>query len=107
MKPIKILARWMVFTLVPLLTINIAKAQKGATDTTVINRISALEQQVADQKPGESHFMVVGLGTFGFVDNKTTFTAPGTAPLIMRTNSLADADHYELSPMLLWRHGND
>ena len=107
MKTIQKLAKWMAFTLALLLTVNLANAQQTGTDTTVINRISALEQQVADQKPGESHFMVVGLGTFGFVDNKTTFIAPGTAPQIMRTNSLADADHYELSPMLLWRHGND
>ncbi len=107
MKPIKRLAQWMGFTLVVLLIVNIAEAQQTTVDTTVINRISALEQQVADQKPGESHFMVVGLATFGYVSNKTTFTAPGSIGQSVKANSFADADHYELSPMLLWRHGNN
>ena len=106
MKTVKILFNWMASTSAFLLAVNIAKAQQTTVDTTVINRISALEQQVADQKPGESHFMVVGLTTFGFVSNKTTFTPPGGIGQVMKTNSLADADHYELSPMMLFRHGN-
>lgn len=105
MKAIKKTAKWIVFTLASLLTVNIAKAQQ--TDTTVINRISALEQQVADQKPGESHFMVVGLATFGYVSSKTTFTPPGGIGQSVKASSFADADHYELSPMLLWRHSNN
>jgi hypothetical protein len=84
-----------------------AYAQQPIVDSTLINRISALEQQVADQKPGESHFLVAGLATFGYVSNKMTFTAPGAAGQITRTNSFADADHYELSPMFLWRHSNN
>jgi hypothetical protein len=98
--------RWLFLTIAFITVANIAKAQQ-TTDSTVINRISALEQQVADQKPGESHFMVVGLTTFGYVSNKTTFTAPGALGQVQKTNSFADADHYELSPMLLWRHGNN
>ncbi|MBS1503490.1 MAG: hypothetical protein JST32_15585 [Bacteroidetes bacterium] len=86
---------------------NPARAQQTAADSSVLDRLTALEQQVADQKPGDSHFMVAGLTTFGFVSNKTTFTAPGAAGQIMRTNSFGDADHYELSPMLLWRHSNN
>lgn len=99
--------RWPFLVIAFILTATIAKAQQPTVDSTVINRISALEQQVADQKPGESHFMVVGLATFGYVSSKTTFTAPGAPGLIQKTNSFGDADHYELSPMLLWRHGNN
>ncbi|MBS1526619.1 MAG: hypothetical protein JST19_13265 [Bacteroidetes bacterium] len=90
-----------------LVTASSARAQQTAADSSVLDRLTTLEQQVADQKPGESHFMVAGLTTFGFVSNKTTFTAPGAAGQIMRTNSFGDADHYELSPMLLWRHSNN
>jgi hypothetical protein len=89
-----------------LLLVNSAQAQQTTPDSALLDRISTLEQQVADQKPGESHFMVVGLATIGFVSNKTTFTAPGAAGQVMRTNSFGDADHYELSPMFLFRHGN-
>ena len=77
------------------------KAQQTVVDSSVLDRIAELEKQVADRKPGQDHFMVVGLATFGFVANKTTITGSG----VTKTNSLADADHYEFSPMLLWRHG--
>ena len=107
MKPkIKIGSKLIAIAVV-LLLVYTAKAQQTPADSALLGRIAALEQQVADQKPGESHFMVVGLGTFGYVSNKTTFTAPGTAGQIIRTNSLGDADHYELSPMLMWRHSNN
>jgi len=89
-----------------LFTANIARAQQTAADSALMDRVTALEQQVADQKPGESHFMVVGLATFGFVSTKTTFNPLTGAPQVVKTNSLADADRYELSPMLLWRHDN-
>jgi len=107
MKQGKQINRWLFLAVAFIITANIAKAQQPAVDSTVINRISALEQQVADQKPGESHFMVVGLTTFGYVSNKTTYTAPGVLGQVQKANSFGDADHYELSPMLLWRHGND
>src|SRR5437868_10654937 len=90
-----------------LLTINVALAQKTTVDSALLDRISILEQQVADQKPGESHFMVAGLATFGYVSNKTTFLSPGGPGVSVKTNSFADADHYELSPMLIWRHSNN
>ncbi len=90
-----------------LLSINSVKAQQTTADSALLGRIAILEQQVADQKPGESHFMVAGLTTFGFVSSKTTFTAPGSMGQITRANSLGDADHYELSPMFLFRHGDN
>lgn len=101
------ISRLVVYLLAVPLTINIAQAQKPTVDSTLIDRISALEQQVADQKPGESHFMVAGLATFGYVRSKTTFTPPGGPGQSFKANSFADADHYELSPMLLWRHSNN
>ncbi len=107
MKSINKLVQWLVCTISLLLSLSIVKAQQPTVDSTVINRIAALEQQVADHKPGESHFMVTGLATFGYVRNKTTFTSPGGIGQSTKTNSFGDADHYELSPMLLWRHGND
>ena len=97
----------MIFTLGFVVSVNIAKAQQTTVDSALLDRVSALEQQVADQKPGESHFMVVGLTTFGFVGSKTTFTPGNGTSQSTKTNSLGDADHYELSPMLLWRHGQN
>ncbi len=79
--------------------------QPVTVDSALLERISAIEQNVKYQKPGEDHFMVVGLATFGFVRNKTTTTFGGFSQ-VSKTNSLADADHFEFSPMFLWRHGN-
>jgi len=79
--------------------------QTTAADSALLERVTTLEQQVADQKPGESHLMIVGLTTFGFANSKTVFTPPGGPPQTAKANSFPDADRYELSPMLLWRHG--
>ncbi len=86
---------------------NISNAQNPTTvvDSTLLNRVNDLEQAAAYTKPGDDHFMVVGLATFGFVRNKTT-TSFGGVSQVSKTNSLGDADHYEFSPMFLWRHGN-
>ncbi|MBS1602681.1 MAG: hypothetical protein JST42_08430 [Bacteroidetes bacterium] len=82
-----------------------ASSQQSTVDSNLLRRIDALEQQIADQKPGESHLMIVGLATFGFNVNKTTITPPGGPGQSQKTVSLGDADRYEFSPMLLWRHG--
>jgi hypothetical protein len=76
-----------------------------AVDSNVLRRLDALEQQVADHRPGESHFMVVGLTTFGFVSSKSTVTTPGSPAQSVKTVSLGDDGRFEFSPMLLWRHG--
>ncbi|MBN9384075.1 MAG: hypothetical protein J0H74_25215 [Chitinophagaceae bacterium] len=82
------------------------KAQRTTVvDSALLDRVAALEQQVADRRPGESHFMVTGLATFGFVRTKTTFKPVGEPAQTTKTNSLGDAGRYEFSPMLLWRHG--
>lgn len=72
---------------------------KGTADAAAAPPIISL-------KPGESHFMMVGLTTFGFVTQTTTNTLGGLKTT-EKFNSLADADRYEFSPMFLWRHGNN
>lgn len=74
-------------------------AQTG-NDSTV----SELTQQVNSLKLGENHFMVAGLLTFGFVSSSTTTNGVKQVP--SSTNTF-DADHFEWSPMLLWRHGKN
>ncbi len=106
MKSINTLVR--MFLSVCLLMLSmISRAQQPTVvvDSSLLDRISTMEQQINYTKPEEEHFMVVGLTTFGFVRNKTTTTFAGSTQ-VSKTNSLADVDHYEFSPMLLWRHGN-
>ena len=81
-----------------------SKAQQVVVDSSLLDRISALEKQNNYIKPGDDHFMVVGLTTFGFVSNKTTMTLNDSSSIV-KTHSLGDASHYEFSPMFLWRHG--
>jgi len=89
-----------------LLVSNTTHAQSTTVvDSALLERINNLEKQISYTKPGDDHFMVVGLATFGFVTNKTTTSFAGVSQ-VSKTNSLADADHFEFSPMLLWRHGN-
>jgi hypothetical protein len=74
-------------------------------DSSIYDRLAELEKQVAQSKPGEEHFLIVGLTTLGFVANKTTTTSGGVSS-VAKTNSFPDADHFEFSPMLIWRHGS-
>jgi hypothetical protein len=59
-------------------------------------------------KKFDSHFMVVGLTTVGFIQNWTTTNSVknGIVNQKTKTNALGDADNFEFSPMLLWRHGD-
>ena len=74
-------------------------------DTALTEQVSILSRQIAEMKEGDSHFMVAGLTTFGFVNQKTT-TQLGGLRSSSRYNSLGDVNRYELSPMFLWRHGD-
>ena len=74
-------------------------------DTTE-NSHTDLPSTIATPKPFDSHFMMVGVGTFGFVNESITNTLGGIKTTD-RHNSLADADRYEFSPMFLWRHGDN
>jgi hypothetical protein len=105
MNPIKLTTVLCILTLFSFRT-NVLKAQQKLTplDSSLTERIAALEEKVAHQKSGEDHFMVVGLATFGFVNNRTITTLNGISST-SNSNSLADAAHFEFSPMLLWRHG--
>ena len=107
MKRIKKIGQCLAVLALILLSLNSARAQQTTADSALLGSIAILEQQVADHKPGESHFMVAGLTTFGYVSSKTTFTAPGASAQVTRANSLGDGDHYELSPMFLFRHGDN
>jgi len=60
-------------------------------------------QTVVTMKPGETNFMMVGLTTFGFINQSVAQTGAPT----LKTNSMGDADRYEFSPMFLWRHGDN
>lgn len=84
---------------------NKLHAQQTVVDSTLLSRVSALEQQVAEQKSGEDHLMIAGLTTIGFVTTKTVNTVGGISTT-SRASTFGNADTYEFSPMLLWRHGD-
>jgi len=88
-----------------LVIVATAQAQQSVVDSALLQRIDALEQKVADRNSGESHLMIVGVATFGFIASKTMVIPPGGARQSAKTVSLGDGDRYEFSPMLLWRHG--
>ena len=104
MKARKYLTRWPLILIICSSFVNMVHAQQVIVDSTLLDRVAELEKQAAYKKPGEEHFLMAGLATFGFVNNKTTTSANGIN-LVNKSNSMADADHFEFSPMLLWRHG--
>ena len=84
---------------------NYLFAQVTVVDSSLLDRVTELEKQAAYKKPGEDHFMVVGLTTIGWNFNKTTTTSGGVGQTL-KTNSFPDDANYEFSPMFLWRHGS-
>ena len=78
---------------------NHLSAQKG-TDTVIAN----LTHEVNSLKEGDSHFMVVGLATFGFVSSSTTTNGIKQNPSYSHS---FDPNHFEFSPMFLWRHNKN
>jgi hypothetical protein len=80
-----------------------AQDQKSTVDSSLLERINYLEQQMNYHKSGDDHFMVVGLANFGFSSNKTTNTLNGISTTSKKSN-LGDIDQFEFSPMFLWRH---
>ena len=80
-------------------------AQQTGADSALIDRVTQLEKQASYNKPGQDHFMVVGVATMGFASYKSTNTLNGISSTT-KTNSFPDADNFEFSPMLLWRHGD-
>ena len=81
-------------------------AQDKVVDSALLDRLADLEKKVSNTKPGNDHFMVAGLATFGFVSNTTTTTPFGGISQKTKTNSFPDVDHFEFSPLFLWRHGD-
>ena len=105
MKNNTLLMRWVLFALlIGGCYANLFAQTGSATDSALLDRVSALEQQANYHKTGEDHFMVVGLTTFGFVSSKTTNTVDGISTK-SKFNNFPDANHFEFSPMFLWRHG--
>jgi hypothetical protein len=104
MRQLHPILRWITLLLAFFCNHYFAEAQTVIVDSSILERISLLEQQMADHKPAESHFMVVGLTTFGFISSKTTVTPPGESGQVSKTTSLGDEGRFEFSPMLLWRH---
>lgn len=76
----------------------------ATTDSVIDARLSAVEKKVSSQTFGQSHFLVVGLTTFGFVSNRTITSVSGSAQT--SKTSVMGGDTYEFSPMFLWRQGN-
>jgi hypothetical protein len=62
-------------------------------------------------KTFDSHFMVVGLATIGFLNtwsvNKVNTPTGVVSTKLPTTNSFGDVAHYEFSPMFLWRHSDN
>ena len=81
------------------------KAQQTVVDSSLLDRVTELEKQSSYTKPGEEHFMVVGVATAGFASYKSTNTLNGVST-VTKANSFPDAAHFEFSPMFLWRHGD-
>lgn len=78
----------------------------GSNDSILIGRLDKVEKDISLQKKRESHFMVVGLATMGFVLTSNTVNQSGLSTTT-KTNTFPDADRFEFSPMMLWRHGKN
>ncbi len=99
---------------------NVAIAQQGKPDSltrkldssllsilkTDSSLLSTLDKEVLHAKKRESHFMVVGLFTMGFVATSNTLFQNGVTTKT-NSNTFPDIDRFEFSPMLLWRHGKN
>lgn len=96
-------SRWLL-ALIVLTTSQLYSQTSGNLDSSILDRLNTLEQQVNYKNPGNDHFMMVGLTTFGFAASKTTNTLNGVGST-SKNNSFPDADNFEFSPMFLWRHG--
>ena len=100
MKTNKLITKVLLFAVFAFLKANHSTAQDmpGSDNSDISKQVSAL-------KSGDGHFMMVGLVTFGFVNQSTTNTFGGVKSTD-KSNSIGDVDRYEFSPMFLWRHGD-
>ena len=105
MKTGKILVSLSLIFFIFFLTGNSLFAQVTVVDSSLLDRVTELEKQSSYKKPGEDHFMVVGLTTIGWNLNKTTISSGGVKQSV-KTNSFPDDAEFEFSPMFLWRHGS-
>lgn len=98
MKTKKLNTKILLFAAMAFLKAGISTAQDADNNADIPKQVAAL-------KEGDSHFMVVGLTTFGFMNQATTNNLGGGSTKD-KINSLGDADRFEFSPMFLWRHGD-
>ncbi len=105
MRKKKILSLFLLSIVINFMLLNKIIAQQTVVDSALLDRVTELEKKTAYNKPGQDHFMVVGLATVGFAASKTTNTLGGVSS-VSKGNSFPDGDHFEFSPMLLWRHGD-
>jgi hypothetical protein len=89
--------RWLLALFV-LTTSQLYSQTSGSLDSSILDRLYTLEQQVNYTKPGNDHFMMVGLTTFGFAASNNTNTLNGVGST-SKNSSFPDADNFEFSPM--------
>ncbi len=94
----------LITTLLIIVSVNLFAQVTGTVDSSIYDRLNYLEEQTNYHKSGDDHFMVVGLTTFGYAASKSINNLNGVITS-SKSNSFPDGDHYEFSPMLLWRHG--
>jgi hypothetical protein len=83
-----------------------ADAQDAGNGTAPAEEQPTPAPILPDIKQPETNFMMVGLGTFGFVNEANTFSQSGVSST-SKSSALGDADRFEISPMFLWRHGSN
>jgi len=72
------------------------------TDST----IQAAVKAATVPKPFDSHFMVVGLATFGYAHTWTNTKSSGVSLGKTVTSTFGNDPEFEFSPMFLWRHSD-
>ncbi len=68
--------------------------------------VQAAVKAASTPKTFDSHFVIVGLATFGFANTWSTNKSGGITSKLPVTNSFP-TDAFELSPNIQWRHGDN
>jgi hypothetical protein len=106
MKKYQIIRKTFICLLLSMFFYHRIMAQQTVVDSSLLDRVTELEKQVSNSKPGEEHFLLAGVATVGFASAKSTNSLNGSSPA-SRMNSFPDADNFEFSPMFIWRHGDE
>ena len=68
--------------------------------------VQAAVKAATTPKTFDSHFLMVGLATFGFANTWSTNKSAGIISKLPVTNSFP-SDAFEFSPNIQWRHGDN